>query len=177
MSKKKHNEFDRECPICGGIIWGKGEKVLIEGAKITVCQNCAQHGIKIQTEPKTTNAKKFSTDRLPVISKKIIKNKDDFLETQLEVVPDYAIKIKKARNDNNLTQEQFALKLHEKESLIRKIEAGKVEPNLELAKKIEKTYNINLLQKPDEQIVNYKEYLKKSTGTSLGDIAFIKKKK
>ena len=51
MSKKIANEYEKDCPICGGKIWGKGEKVLIEGAKITVCQSCAQFGVKIK--PKT----------------------------------------------------------------------------------------------------------------------------
>ncbi|GAJ04991.1 unnamed protein product, partial [marine sediment metagenome] len=44
MSKNVSNQFDKECPICGGKIWGKGQKVLIEEAKITVCQSCAQYG-------------------------------------------------------------------------------------------------------------------------------------
>ncbi|GAG90516.1 unnamed protein product, partial [marine sediment metagenome] len=44
MPKTRYSEVDKECPICGGIIWGKGQKVLLEGAKITVCDNCAQHG-------------------------------------------------------------------------------------------------------------------------------------
>lgn len=142
-----------------------------------MCQNCAQYGTKIQAKPKAADIKESATNRSTIASKKPIKERDDYLETQFEVVPDYALKIKKARNDKNLTQEQFAKKLHEKESLLRRIEAGKAEPGLDLAKRIEKAYNVNLLQKPDESIVNYKEYLKKSTGSSLGDIAFVKKKK
>ncbi len=48
MSKKISSQFEKECPICGGKIWGRGQKVLIEGAKITVCQSCAQYGVKIK---------------------------------------------------------------------------------------------------------------------------------
>ena len=48
MPKSRYNEIDKECPICGSIIWGKGQRVLLEGAKITVCLNCAQHGKKLQ---------------------------------------------------------------------------------------------------------------------------------
>ena len=49
MSKKTtYKDIDKECPVCGGIIWGKGINVLIEGAKITVCRVCAQFGKRIR---------------------------------------------------------------------------------------------------------------------------------
>ncbi|GAI53951.1 unnamed protein product, partial [marine sediment metagenome] len=60
MSKNIANQFEKECPICGGKIWGRGEKVIIEGAKITVCQSCAQFGVKIKSKPNiTATSKKF----------------------------------------------------------------------------------------------------------------------
>ena len=36
MPKFDEKDVDKECPICGGIIWGKGQNVLIEGAKMIV---------------------------------------------------------------------------------------------------------------------------------------------
>ena len=60
MPKLGSNKFDKECPICGGIIWGKGQRVLLEGTKITVCQNCAQHGVKLH-EPLLNRSKKKTT--------------------------------------------------------------------------------------------------------------------
>ncbi|MCK4383585.1 MAG: helix-turn-helix domain-containing protein, partial [Candidatus Lokiarchaeota archaeon] len=74
-------------------------------------------------------------------------------------------------------QDQFAQKLNEKPSLIRRIESGKAEPTEKLAKKIESVYNIKLLKKADDYIVSTKDYMKKQKNTSLGDIAIIKKKK
>ena len=68
-------------------------------------------------------------------------------------------------------------KLNEKPSLLRRIEAGKVEPNEKLAKKIESVYNIKLLKKAEDFVVNTKDYMKKQKNSSLGDIAIIKKKK
>jgi len=35
MPKPTFNENDKECQICGSIIWGKGQRVILEGAKIT----------------------------------------------------------------------------------------------------------------------------------------------
>ena len=51
---------------------------------------------------------------------------------------DYAKRIKNARTNSKLNQEQFAQKLNEKPSLLRRIESGKVEPTIKLAEKIEK---------------------------------------
>jgi len=58
-------------------------------------------------------------------------------------------------------------------------ELAKVKPTIKLAKKIEKVYNIKLIKKIDEiePSVRQSQYMKKSDGSSLGDIAYIKKKK
>lgn len=177
MSKKKGNEYEKECPICGGIIWGQGEKVLIEGAKITVCQSCAQFGVKIKPKPKIAdNTQKIYPKPKPS-SKQIVHSRD--LDESVEIVSDYVRRIKKARNARGLNQDQFAQKLNEKPSLLRRIEAGKVEPTIQLAKKIEQVYSIVLLKQVDEIEPSNKQsqYMKKSSGSSLGDIAYVKKKK
>ncbi|MFX0000485.1 MAG: multiprotein bridging factor aMBF1 [Candidatus Hodarchaeota archaeon] len=177
MPKPRYNEIDKECPICGSIIWGKGQKILLEGAKITVCHNCAQYGIKIRKSPTITQNKQLtSNDKSKPLKRQVLKKDgiDDF-----EIIPEFAEKIKNIRSSLELNQDQFAQKLNEKPSLIKRIEAGRVEPTIKLAKKIEDVYKIKILRKVDEidtRITNNK-YMKKSSGSSLGDIAFIKKKK
>ncbi|MFX0026168.1 MAG: multiprotein bridging factor aMBF1 [Candidatus Hermodarchaeota archaeon] len=171
MTKKGFNNLDKECPICGSIIWGKGVKVLIEGAKITVCQACAKHGEKIFI-PQISKPKQTKSLQTKRTFKKL-----EF-DDGLEIISDYSHKIRKVRQSLSLNQDQFAQKLNEKPSLLRRIEAGKVEPTIKLAKKIERFYNIKLLKKIDESEANVPtdRFIKRSTGTSLGDIAFIKKK-
>ena len=176
MYKKKNVKIDDDCPICGGKIWGKGQKVLIEGAKITVCQSCAQFGKKIATKTKKSQIERFSTNKQKVKKSKQSFKSSSTLEPSIEFVSDYSKRIRNARTKKNLTQEQFSQKLNEKPSLIRRIESGKVEPSLKLAKKIEEMYSIKILKEPDDIKVNTKKYMKKSSTTSMGDIAFIKKK-
>jgi putative transcription factor len=173
---KSQNE---ECPICGGVIWGGGQKVLIEGAKIRVCESCAQHGKKIiPTRSRKTYHKRSTSSRKQSSSSNSRKSSRSYLEPELIVVDDYAKRIREAREKRNLTQEQFAQRIHQKESLIRRFEASKNKPTIELAKKLEKEYNIKLLEESDITQVNTSDYIKKKRGgTSLGDIAFIKKKK
>ncbi|MBY8987103.1 MAG: TIGR00270 family protein [Candidatus Lokiarchaeota archaeon] len=177
MSKKIVNEYEKECPICGGKIWGRGEKVLIEGAKITVCQSCAQFGVKIKSKPKMTDTYKELYPKPKSSVKKVAHPRG--IEESIEIVDDYVVRIRNARNARGLNQDQFAQKLNEKPSLLRRIEAGKVEPTIMLAKKIEEVYNIKLLKQIDEiePTAKQSQYMKKSSGSSLGDIAYVKKKK
>ena len=177
MYNKKNVRIDDDCPICGGKIWGKGQKVLIEGAKITVCQSCAHLGKKIITKTKTSSMKRSSTNKQIITRKKPSSKPSKPLEPSIEIVSDYPKRIRNVRTQKNLTQEQFAQKLNEKPSLLRRIESGKVEPNLKLAKKIEEVYDIKILKATDEVRVDTKKFMKKSSTASLGDIAFIKKKK
>lgn len=175
MSSKRTNDIDKECPICGSLIWGKGVKVLIEGAKITVCQACAQHGEKIvkkkPAQIRSSKPKSSSTTSLPKYQKE--PNED------LEIVEDYDDRIRKARQRLNLNQDQFANKLNEKPSLIRRIESKKTKPTLILARKIESVYGVTLIKNSEniDSAPQLSEYMKKKAGSSLGDIAFIKKKK
>ncbi|KKN06972.1 hypothetical protein LCGC14_1071920 [marine sediment metagenome] len=177
MPKPDYKEFDKECPICGGIIWGKGLRVLIEGGKITVCLNCAQYGEKLTELSSNSSSKKHRTSGKTKQRKRRVYEKN--LRDEIEIVPDFAKKIRNARNSLGLNQDQFARKLNEKPSLLRRIETGRAKPTVKLAKKIEEAYKIKLLQKGDmiEGSIQRDKYMKKSIRTSLGDIAFIKKKK
>jgi putative transcription factor len=175
MSTKKTSDIDRECPICGSIIWGKGVKVLIEGAKMTVCQTCAQHGEKIVKKQRSqSKPSKPKTSYSSSISKYRKEINDD-----LEIVEDYDQRIRRVRQSLNLNQDQFANKLNEKPSLLRRIESGKAKPTIKLARKIEKVYEISLVKTSEsiDSAPQLNEYMKKKSGSSLGDIAFIKKKK
>ncbi|MBD3256130.1 MAG: TIGR00270 family protein [Candidatus Lokiarchaeota archaeon] len=172
MYKKKKDRGYSECPICGGKIWGSGQKVLIEGAKLRVCDSCAQFGKKIISKKKTSQIKS-------TLSKKQYKPRAprNMIDSKFEIVSDFAKRVRKARTSRNLNQEKFAKKLNEKPSLIRRIESGKVKPTEQLARKFEHVYEIKLLKEKSEIAVDTNKYMKKRASTSLGDIAFIKKKK
>ncbi len=181
MTKHNEKDIDKECPICGGVIWGRGQLTILEGAKMIVCQSCATHGKNvIQTNKSPYYKKRVSERTNPPIKKKYEKSKKTYqsnLKDELMIIDDYDKKIRKVRQKHNLTQGQFAQRIHEKESLIRRIETKKVKPTIELANKIEREFKIKLLEEPDIIEVDPNKYMKKNLGSSLGDIAFIKKKK
>ena len=63
------------------------------------------------------------------------------------IVDDYAHVIKEGREKKKLTQEELALNIKERHSLIHNIESSGLKPSLELAKKLEKYLGITLIEK------------------------------
>ena len=111
-------------------------RAIVEDVELNVCENCTSFGKIIGTvENKQTPVEKHleATEKTQII----IKN--------------YAEIIKKKRESLNLTQEEFAKRISEKESLVHKIESGSLEPSLELAKKIERFLKIKLIEEYEEQ--------------------------
>jgi len=92
-------------------------------------------------------------------------------------VEDYNIRIRKARENLGLTRELLAQELGEKESVIRRIEEGRLVPTIDMARKLERILKIKLLE-PAESI-SYEKYVKRGRNMvlTLGDIVVIKDRK
>ena len=145
------------CDMCGkdsGLF-----KTMIEGSLLNVCENCSKYGKiieKVEKEP---------------VKSKIIKRKMD--EPNDFIVDGYFKIIKEAREKKNLTQKELAMKINEKESVIEKIEQGKMEPDILFAKKLGNFLNIKLIEKIEikEGVnINFKD-----KGMTIGDLLKIKK--
>ncbi|MCB9358556.1 TIGR00270 family protein [Candidatus Woesearchaeota archaeon] len=158
------------CEMCGKNLDGKIViKAKVEGTVLKVCENCSQYGTVIaQSLP--SSAKPNSN----ISPKQAIKYSKEEIEEM--VVEDYAARIKKARESNNIKQEDFAKQINEKESLIHKIETGHIEPNIKLARKIEKYLGIKIVE--EIEFREHKTYSKPKGDDSLtiGDMIKIKKK-
>ncbi len=142
-------------------------KALVEGAEIALCRNCSKFGRvtkEIRVELPAKKAKKSGVAApasLPKKEKIVIDS----------IVADFGAKIKKAREKSGLTQQEFALKISEKESIVHKLETGLMEPDINLAKKLERALRIKLVEEKEEgeddgAIV---AGAKKSEGFTLGD--------
>jgi putative transcription factor len=64
---------------------------------------------------------------------------------ELDIADNYPQIIQKARRKHGLNQEDLAMKVKEHLSVIRKIELGKMVPNMRLAKELEHVLRIRLL--------------------------------
>lgn len=162
------------CEVCGQIIKGKPHKVKIEGAELKVCSRCAKFGVEVQAYSKFP---KRRSQGLQPVTQRVRKKKQrsTFLDESIEVVEDYNIIIKNARERLGLTREELGKKINEKESVIARIEAGKMVPDIKLAKKLEKALNIRILEKIESE--SFRSYSSKTPELTIGDIVQIKIKK
>jgi len=140
-----------QCEMCGS----QSNLFLarIEGTQMNVCKGCAQFGkvIRHRALPQARPARPVIEEApLPVI------------------VDDYSQRIRAAREKRNFTQEILAKKLHEKESIIQKMETGNFKPSVVLAKRLERFLGITLIE--EEVGATAKITSTEAEGLTLGDL-------
>ncbi|NWF87092.1 TIGR00270 family protein [Candidatus Bathyarchaeota archaeon] len=167
-----------QCEVCGRKIYGEPLLVVIEGAKLTVCKECAKHG-KVTWEEenlKTPASKpKAILHPLKIQSKK---QPETSLDTSVELIGNFDQKIRQAREKIGLSQKDLGKKINEKVSLLKKIETGKMTPNNKLATKLEYALKIKLLVPVTEEKTLQKNIPQQANRElTLGDLVQLNKKK
>jgi putative transcription factor len=137
----------------------------IEGVELAVCNKCAKFGEVIRkTRPRVKEEK---------AKKDFIRNVPQREKVIQIIGEDYTKKIREAREKLSLKQEEFAKIVGEKTSLIQHIESGKTKPSIDLARKIEKSLHIRLIEQYEEKHEQIKG--DSSEGFTLGDFIKVKK--
>lgn len=158
-----------QCEICGSDIKGNPVRVTVEGSVLDVCGKCARYG-KPADKWSPVSRKMSPTEKVIIVHKP---RRDVFDKLQDEIIGDYARAIKKARESQGLTIEELASKMMEKATLLRKIEREELIPEDAVRKKLEAALNIKLTEKVSSQDQRGGGFIR---GTTLGDVAVIKKK-
>jgi putative transcription factor len=155
--------------------------VVVEGAEMTTCGDCASLGTPYQEAkpiPLGTPipvATYVSTTRLSSVPSKLAGRRAPREIQELDLAENYPQIIQKARRKLELSQEDLAMKVKEHLSIIQKIELGKIEPNVRLIRSLEHVLRVRLLVLTSEPPVP-----KLAPGTikevTLADVAKIRKK-
>ena len=142
------------CELCGE----KRELFIsiIEGVKLNVCNQCSTHG-RVVKETKVFNETR--------IRKAASKN---LIEEGIAIRQNYGELIKISREKLGLRQDELSNKLAIKESLLRSIENNKMEPSLNLAKKIELFLGVKIIE--EFKIDNSMKPDKKNGTLTIGDL-------
>jgi len=163
-----------ECEMCGSPIVGGSFKVVVEGVTLTVCSRCYR---RLTASKNVLPSKRDTVTVKP--KPKPVKPKprtSRFIREEYEVVEDYAKRVKKAREELGWTHAVLAQKVRESENVIRRIEAGKLIPTIDLARRLERVLKIKLLQPTIEPIPeSYSEG--GELELTLGDVANIRRRK
>ena len=150
-----------ECEVCGED--GAELIALIEGAKLRVCYDCSKRGkVLSRVAPPPASVKKMGA-------------RPAGPSAEIEFVSDYADRIRAAREKMRIGVDVVAELVMEKESYLRRVEAGKALPSEELARKLEKQLGIRLFE-----TVSYGGVVPPAKGPAggltLGDMIIVKKK-
>jgi putative transcription factor len=121
-----------ECEICG-IKTNKIFITKVEGVILKLCEKCSKYGIVVNIIKKD--------------EKKKVDMKNSLDEEEYELVEDYQKLIEEARKKMNISIEELAKRIGEKESLIRKVEKGEIRPSDNLIDKLEKILKVKLKEK------------------------------
>ena len=164
--------------MCGQLIpRSEAKRVYIEGALITVCLKCYNKMSKKGIKEVTKEITKPSRIR-GIIKPRAVRRPRRTIYEEYEVVSDYAERIRKAREAMGWSHKVLAEKVKESENIIKRIESGKLIPDIELARKLERVLKIKLLEPIVEETEFYTPPSKvKTTELTLGDVVSIRKKK
>ncbi len=150
------------CEMCGQPIYGKAYRAIIEGAEMVLCERCFRSVKAKIAPPKKTSQPK---PKPKMKTKKVV---------EYVVVEDYAKRVREARERLGLSRQELGMKVGEHETVIKRIELGRLEPDLELARKLEKVLGIELVKRVEYEEVEAPS--KPPTGElTLGDIVVIRK--
>jgi len=163
-----------QCEICAKII-EKGKRIRLEGSVVTACDDCSSYGTIVE-DLSSKKGGVVSKNVGVVLKRKKETLKDYEIEFDEELVVNYAEAIKNARERAGLKQDELAKMINEQASLIHRIESKRVEPPLDVAKKIQNKLKIKLLKKV-ESVGDVDISAKKKGELTLGDLVVVRGKK
>lgn len=169
-----------QCEMCGTET-GSGTTAKIEGAELQVCQSCADFGTEVTTADASNTTSKYSTGDTGSSGstrqteptrggggRGRSQRRDLFDEMEM-LADDYPQRIRQARENRDLSQEDLAKQLNEKASLIRKLERGDMQPSDAIQSKIERHLDISLTEGSDADEDEWESDVTPSAMT-LGDV-------
>ena len=163
-----------QCEVCGRQIVGKTYRRIIEGAKMIVCNDCAKLGSGYWQAKSQRHAKRISKPQPKLLISR--KKQLPTLNENLELIGNFSLQVRRAREKLEISHEDLGKKIGEKVSVLRKIESGKMTPDLTLAEKLEHELKIKLLVPPSEPKVQ-SIALPQPREITLGQLVRLKEKK
>lgn len=121
------------CELCGKPATTKAR---IEGVVFSVCAGCASLGNELREAPRSVTPRAVYSS-LPT--------KQSFGSERLLAV-DFGSRLRSARQKKGLNEKDAARQLNIKESMLLHFEAGKMQPDDALAKKLERFYGISIYE-------------------------------
>ncbi len=148
------------CEMCGA--QGDLQKARVEGATLKLCEDCRDVGETVDAGSASQQTASGGGSSRPREG-----------APDEELVPSAAADVKAAREDRGLSVTELADELKEKDSVVKRVEAGKLTPDKQLARKLEKALDIELYQRVGGGSVDGSTAT--AGGQTIGDVADVRK--
>lgn len=166
------------CSICGNYSETIG-LYAVEGIQMEVCPNCSVFGKRERSsaQNRAIHARLNSPEYKKKVKEFIKADKNKYagkfsLEAGERVLDDCASIIRAIVNKNHWTNEDFAKKINEKESYVSSFLSGHTRPSLEVAKKIEKMFDVKLIESFDNSAVGTSAVVSRGNSKSFDRLTF-----
>ena len=136
-------------------------RAVVEDSQMTVCNACSKYGHVTGKVRQVVEVKK-----------KPKQAKEEPVEV---VVSNFGELLRKKREQDGMSQKEFARKIAEKESILHKMETGSLVPTMETARKLERMLSLKLVEEITEEASG--ERKKDDQVMTLGDFVTIKTRK
>jgi len=142
------------CEMCGNDV-ETTTRVRVEGTVLGLCPNCAKFGTVVDPPPAPASPERGSarpgTPATRVMGTgRRLEERDLYTEIgELTLAPDWARRVRVAREAVAWTPEDLAKKLNEKKSVVLKLESGGFHPPDTLVRKLEHLLKIRLRADPE----------------------------
>lgn len=174
-----------QCEMCGAET-GTPKTIKVEGAELNVCDDCTDFGTEVREESTSSASTKYSTSSESSSgggggtttrssgsgssrSSGGGSRGSDMYDDVEELATDYDERIRAAREQAGLSQEDLAGELNEKASLIRKLERGEMLPSDGVQTKLERQLDISLTESAGDEDTEWESDSEAGTYT-LGDM-------
>ena len=161
-----------DCEMCGATE-SSLTTTKVEGAELELCSNCSDFGTEVETQTTSSTSTKYSTSSDDTSSDSGSSGssggrRHDMFDEMETLAADYDQRIRQAREQNGMSQEELADQLNEKRSVIRKLERGDVLPSDDVQSKLEGALDIALSESDG---ADDEEWSSDSSGSmTLGDV-------
>ena len=169
-----------QCEMCGAE-QSSLTTTKVEGAELELCEDCVDFGTAVETQASSSTSTKYSTGGSSSSSASSSSSSQssasggssggrrrDMFDDMDEIAGDYDERIRTAREEEGLSQEELANELNEKASLIRKLERGDVLPSDDVRRKLEGRLDISLVEGAADEDDEWSGG--GGTTTTLGDV-------
>lgn len=192
---KKREPALPSCELCGRGMKSQGRNVIIEGASMLVCPDCARkfgsqptaspkqimprskpHSSWIGTPDREPTAKSPPRSIPKTSPKPRPRKPSGTLLDELELIEDYAKVIFTARQKLNISQDELSQRVGESISTLKAIEAGRQKPTERTIRGLERELSVSLLEPLGAPPIKVTKTPSTDVGPTLGDRVVVKKK-